>query len=156
MTSGSEPSETRRDDPEVPGPGVLANLWWGVSRGVALACLPLLLRMVQGGYVYSRIPGADSPAVGTETDLAIFALGGGLGLVAGLLRPLGRSFLGSLVFGVLLVEAGVWGLWHFVRQGDAALDSTTLGATAVFGVLLGAAFYLSQQHEKGRLQRRPP
>jgi hypothetical protein len=131
-------------------PPVFANLWWGLSRGIALACLPLLLRMVQGGYIYSRIPGAQSPSSGTTTALAIFALGSGLGLVAGLLRPLGKSFLGSLVFGVLLVEAGVWGLWHFVRQGAGTLDATTLAATAGFGVLLGAAFYLSQRHEKRR------
>lgn len=140
------------DEPEAAEPTVFANLWWGLSRGVALACLPLLLRMLQGGYVYSRIPGAESPGIGTSTDLAIFALGGGLGLVAGLLRPLGRkSFLGSLLFGLLLVEAGVWGLWHFVRQGAGTPDGRTLGASAGFGVLLGAAFYLSQQHEKGRV-----
>ena len=139
------------DDLELPKPSVLANLWWGLSRGIALACLPLLLRMVQGGSVYSRIPGAESRAAGTETDLAIFALGGGLGVVAGLLRPLGNSFLGSLMFGVVLVEAGVWGLWHFVRQSAGALDLITISATAVFGVLLGAAFYLSQQYEKGRI-----
>jgi predicted membrane-bound spermidine synthase len=133
-----------------PGPTVLANIWWGVSRGIALACLPLLLRMVQIGYVDSRIPGAESPGSGVPTDLAIFALGGGLGLVAGLLRPMGRTFLGSLLFGVVLVEAGVWGLWHFVRLDGGAPDRTTLAATAGFGLLLGAAFYLSQQHEKAR------
>jgi hypothetical protein len=139
------------DAPERPGPNVPANIWWGVSRGVALACLPLALRMLQGGYVYSRIPGAESAGTGTETDLAIFALGGGLGVVAGLLRPLGNTFLGSLLFGVLLVEAGVWGLWYFVRQSAGTPDWRALGATAGFGLLLGAAFYLSRQHDKGRL-----
>ena len=139
------------DDAGPPSPTLLRNLWWGVSRGVALACLPLLLRMVQGGYVYSRIPGAEATGAGTTTDVAIFAMGGGLGLVAGLLRPLGRTFLGSLVFGVVLVEVGVWGLWRFVRQGAGTPELTTLAASAVFGVLLGAAFYLSGLHEQGRI-----
>ena len=134
-----------------PRPGILANLWWGVSRGVALACLPLLLRMFQGGYLSSRIPGTSSPGVGTSTDLAIFALGAGLGVVAGLLRPLSRSFAGSLLFGVLLVQAGVWGLWHFVRRDAGTLDWRATAAAAGFGVLLGAAFYVSQQQERRRV-----
>jgi hypothetical protein len=107
--------------------------------------------MLQGGYLASRIPGASSPGIGTETDLAIFGFGAGLGLVAGLLRPLARSFVGSLVFGVLLVEAGVWGLWHLVRRDAQAPNWTTLGATAVFGLLLGVAYYISQQHEKRQI-----
>jgi hypothetical protein len=134
-----------------PRPGILANLWWGVSRGVALACLPLLLRMFQGGYLSSRIPGTSTPGVGTSTDLAIFALGAGLGVVAGLLRPLARSFAGSLLFGVLLVQAGVWGLWHFVRRSPGTLDWRVAAAAAGFGLLLGAAFYVSQQQERRRV-----
>lgn len=139
------------DEVDRPSSGLLRNLWWGLSRGIALACLPLLLRMVQGGYIYSRVPGAESGGQGTATDFAIFAMGGGLGLVAGLLRPLGKTFLGSLVFGVVLVEVGVWGLWRFVREWSDTPELTTLASSAVFGVLLGAAFYLSGLHERGRI-----
>jgi hypothetical protein len=93
--------------------------------------------MVQGGYVYSRIPGAEATGSGTTTDIAIFAMGGGLGLVAGLLRPLGKTFLGSLVFGVILVEVGVWGLWRFVRQGSGTPELTTLAASGGLGSCSG-------------------
>ena len=139
------------DDNRRPQSSVLANLWWGTSRGVALACLPVAFRMLQGGYLVSRVPEAARPSAGLEVDLATLALGAGLGAVAGLLRPLTRSFLGSLLFGVLIVEIGAIGLWYFVRQSARGLEPTTLAAAGIFGLLLGAACYISQQPEKRRV-----
>jgi hypothetical protein len=128
---------------------VWANLWWGTSRGAALACLPVAIRMLlQGGYLASRIPGTPSPGTRLQVDLATFAFGAGLGAVAGLLRPLTRSFLGSLLFGVLLVEIGAMGFWYFVRQSMRRPDLSTLVAVVLFGLVLGAAAYISQQSEK--------
>jgi hypothetical protein len=71
--------------------------------------------------------------------------------VAGLLRPLTRSFLGSLLFGVLLVEFGAVSLWYFVRQSSRGPELSTLIAAGVFGLLLGAAAYISQQPEKRQM-----
>ena len=139
------------DQPQVQRAGVSADLWWGISRGMALACLIFGVRIFLGTVPPSPVPLADAPGYGTRADLEILALGAGLGAVAGLLRPLARSFAGSLLFGVVLVEVGAWTLWYFVGHNDGPMRWGVIAAAAGVGLLFGAAFYLSRQPAKQSL-----
>jgi hypothetical protein len=139
------------DQPQAQRAGVPANLWWGISRGIALACLIFGVQVFLGTFPLSPVPAADAPGYGTRADLEILALGAGLGAVAGLLRPLARSFVGSLLFGVILVEVGAWSLWYFVGHNAGPMRWGVIAAVAGVGLLFGAAFYLSQQPMKQSL-----
>lgn len=134
-------------DPEIETPRDLwRDLAWGIGRGLAVACLPLLLTVIPG-----RLPvDPDRPRLvaGSQPTLAILALGAGLGAIAGLLRPLGRSFLGSLFLGCLLADSGLFLLRILAPPRADAPAFNPFGSGLLFGVMLGLALYLSELHKR--------
>src|SRR5574338_7633 len=131
-------------------PGQPRDVWrdigWGVSRGLAVACLPLLLTVLPG-----RLPVDPSrPRLvgGSDATLAILALGLTLGAIAGVFRPLGRSFLGSLVLGCALVEAALFLIRQLAPHRGDRPPFDPFGPGLLFGLMLGLAFYLSELHRR--------
>jgi hypothetical protein len=140
------------DAPIAPEPQPPRDIWvdlaWGASRGVALACLPLLLTVLPG-----RLPVNPAPprlTIDSGSSLAILALGAALGAVAGALRPLSRSLVGSLLVGCLLADGGLYLIRVLRPVRPDAPPFHLLGSGLVFGVILGLALYLSELHKRSR------
>lgn len=134
-------------DPSAEPPrDIWRDIAWGISRGLALACLPLLLTLLPG-----RLPvdPARPRLLGrTDATLAILALGFILGAIAGICRPMGRSFPGSLFLGCALTEASLFLLRQFGPHRTDQPPLAPFGPGLLFGVLLGLAFYLAELHRR--------
>ena len=150
MTDRPPPAhELPSDAPGEPPPprDPWGDIAWGVARGIALGSLPLLLSVLPG-----RLPltASQTRLVGTPAaSFGILALGAGLGAVAGLLRPLTRTFPGSLVVGVALSETTLLLLrWLLPPRGDRP-PLHPLGPVLWMGLVLGLALYFGELHRRG-------
>ena len=138
----SPPESAPPDSPRDPW----RDIAWGVSRGVALACLPLLLQVLPG-----RVPvRTDHPRLVGSPDqaLAMLLLGALLGAVAGLLRPLTRYFLGSLAVGALLAQVAILALRMLVPTRPDLPPFRPFGMPLWIGVILGVALYFGELHRR--------
>jgi hypothetical protein len=93
---------------------------------------------------------ADNPRLigSPESSLAILALGAFLGAIAGLLRPLTRSFLGSLGLGALLSEGALLAIRWLVPSRADMPPFRPFGPVLWVGLLLGLAMYLGELHRR--------
>ena len=132
---------------EAPAPRDLwRDLGWGVSRGVALACLPLLLSVLPG-----RLPlAAGDPRLrgASDANLSVLALGAALGATAGLFRPWTRWFAGSLALGIALAELCAFLLRWLAPARGVTPPFQPFGSVLPFGVVLGLAFYLGERFRR--------
>ena len=123
------------------------DIAWGVARGIALGSLPLLLSVLPG-----RLPVSPQQPrlIGSpEASFGILALGAGLGAVAGLLRPLTRTLLGSLGVGVALSETTLLLLrWLLPARADRP-PLQPFGAVLWMGLVLGLALCFGELHRRG-------
>lgn len=141
---GPSPAPTEAPPPPRDPWGDIA---WGVARGIALGSLPLLLSVLPG-----RLPVSPQQPrlIGSpEASFGILALGAGLGAVAGLLRPLTRTLVGSLVVGLALSETTLLLLrWLLPARADRP-PPQPFGPVLGMGLVLGLALYFGELHRRG-------
>lgn len=137
---------TDPENPETAPRDIWRDIAWGAARGLALACLPLLLTVLPGRLPID--PARPRPPATPDVTFAILALGTSLGAVAGVFRPLSKSLVGSCFLGFVLAETALLLIRAFMPLRPDAPPFHPLGPGLFIGLILGLAMYASERHKR--------